>query len=182
MLFTNFAGMSVLLVGSRTSTETSCAFQLAARARIHAVAKRVNAPKLLKRARRPYHGRRRRVQPPLKEKVNERPAGHGDRDRNQRMCQHHLVVGLMTPLRAVLRRACPGPEGENFWARFTVLMLYLSPLLIPLVFGVPYAEALAQLDAGALAQRVLSSALFGAFAALGGIGLRMATLRTPPRA
>jgi hypothetical protein len=93
-----------------------------------------------------------------------------------------LVTGLMTPLRGVLRRACPGPEGENFWARFTVLMLYLSPLLIALVFGVPYTTVLAQLDAGELAQRVLSSALFGAFAALGGIGLRMATLRTPPRA
>jgi hypothetical protein len=93
-----------------------------------------------------------------------------------------LVAGLMTPLRGVLRRVCPGPEGENFWARFTVLMLYLSPLLIALVFGVPYQTALSQLDAGGLAQRVLSSALFGAFAALSGIGLRMATLRTPPRA
>lgn len=93
-----------------------------------------------------------------------------------------LVAGLMTPLRAVLRRVCPGPEGENFWARFTVLMLYLSPLLIALVFGVPYSEVLAQLDAGQLAQRVLSSSLFGAFAALGGIGLRMSTLRMPPRA
>jgi hypothetical protein len=93
-----------------------------------------------------------------------------------------LVAGLMTPLRAVLRRVCPGPEGENFWARFTVLMLYLSPLLIALVFGVPYSEVLTQLDAGQLAQRVLSSALFGAFAALSGIGLRMSTLRTPPRA
>jgi len=93
-----------------------------------------------------------------------------------------LVAGLMTPLRAVLRRVCPGPEGENFWARFTVLMLFLSPLLIALVFGVPYNDVLAQLDAGQLAQRVLSAALFGAFAALGGIGLRMATLRTAPRA
>jgi hypothetical protein len=34
-----------------------------------------------------------------------------------------LVAGLMTPLRGVLRRVCPGP-------RFTVLMLYLSPLLM----------------------------------------------------
>lgn len=93
-----------------------------------------------------------------------------------------LVAGVMTPLRAMLKRVCPGPEGENFWARFTVLMLYLSPLLIALVFGVPYSQVLAQLDAGQLAQRVLSSALFGAFAALSGIGLRMSTLRMPPRA
>ncbi|HEY7640687.1 MAG TPA: hypothetical protein VH814_13265 [Steroidobacteraceae bacterium] len=93
-----------------------------------------------------------------------------------------LVAGLMIPLRAMLRRVCPGPEGENFWARFTVLMLYISPLLIALVFGVPYGEVLTRLDAGQLAQRVLSSALFGAFAALGGIGLRMGTLRTVSRA
>jgi hypothetical protein len=58
----------------------------------------------------------------------------------------------------------------------------LSPLLIALVFGVPYSQDLVQLDAGQLAQRVLSSALFGAFAALAGIGLRMSTLRMPPRA
>jgi hypothetical protein len=82
-----------------------------------------------------------------------------------------LVVGLIQPLRSLLQRVCPGPEGENFWARFTVLMLYLSPLLIALVF-----------DIGQVVQKVLPAALFGAFAALGGIGLRMATLRTPPRA
>lgn len=93
-----------------------------------------------------------------------------------------LVAGLMAPLRAVLRRVCPGPEGENFWARFTVLMLYLSPLLVALVFGVPYSNVLETLDGGQLAQRVLSSTLFGAFAALAVIGLRMASLRTPPRA
>ncbi|NJO13698.1 MAG: hypothetical protein HC872_09800 [Gammaproteobacteria bacterium] len=91
-----------------------------------------------------------------------------------------LVTGLMSPLRAVLRRLCPGPEGENFWMRFTVLMLYLSPLLVALVFGVPYSTVLETLDAGQLAQRVLSSTLFGAFAALAGIGMRMGTLRMPP--
>ena len=51
-----------------------------------------------------------------------------------------------------------------------------------LVFGVPYSDVLTHLDAGELAQRVLSAALFGAFAALSGVRLRMATLRTPPRA
>jgi hypothetical protein len=88
-----------------------------------------------------------------------------------------LVIAVMHPLRALLRRACPGPEGENFWTRFTVLMLYLSPLLVALVFGLPYPNALAAFDAGQIAQKVLSAALFGAFAALGGIGLRMSTLQ-----
>lgn len=92
------------------------------------------------------------------------------------------ALQAMTPLRAVPRRVCRGPEGENFWVRFTVPMLYLSPLLIALVFGVPYSNVLAALDAGQPAQRVLSSALFGACAALVGIGMRMGTVRTPPRA
>jgi hypothetical protein len=77
-----------------------------------------------------------------------------------------------------LRRACPGPEGETVWMRFTVLMLYLCPLLIALVFGLPYTDALVKFDAGQIAQKVLSAALFGVVAALAGIGLRLSTLRT----
>jgi hypothetical protein len=61
-------------------------------------------------------------------------------------------------------------------------MSALQAMAIALVFGVPYSQDLVQLDAGQLAQRVLSSALFGAFAALAGIGLHMSTLRMPPRA
>ena len=74
------------------------------------------------------------------------------------------------------------------WTLVGALLGVLVHLLIDvgwaraLVFGVPYSEVLAQLDAGQLAQRVLSSSLFGAFAALSVIGLRMSTLRTTPRA
>jgi hypothetical protein len=93
-----------------------------------------------------------------------------------------LVVGLIQPLRSLLRRVCPGPEGENFWARFTVLMMYLTPLLLALVFGLPNVGPLTTFDVGQVVQKVLPAALFGAVSALGGIGLRMATLRTPPRA
>jgi hypothetical protein len=145
-------------------------------------AKLAKALKLLKRARRLYHWRRRRSAPPLEEKAMSALQAMTIAIAISVLVSTILVAGLITPLRSVLRRVCPGPEGENFWARFTVLMLYLSPLLIALVFGVPYSTALAELDAGELAQRVLSSALFGAVAALGGIGLRMGTLRTPPRA
>jgi hypothetical protein len=88
-----------------------------------------------------------------------------------------VFLGLMQPLRALLRRACPGTEGEDFWMRFTVLMLYLCPLLIALVFGLPIPDALAKFDAGQIAQKVLSAALFGAVAALAVIGLRLSTLR-----
>ena len=61
-------------------------------------------------------------------------------------------------------------------------MSALQAMAIALLFGVPHGDVLVQLDAGQLAQRVLSSTLFGGFAALAGLGLRMATLRTLPRA
>jgi hypothetical protein len=156
MLLTNFAGIGLS-------------------SKIRGAAKRAKALKLLKCARRLYHWHRRRQLMNALQAMAIAIAVSA-------CVSTILVAGLMIPLRAMLRRVCPGPEGENFWARFTVLMLYISPLLIALVFGVPYGEVLTRLDAGQLAQRVLSSALFGAFAALGGIGLRMGTLRTVSRA
>src|SRR5262250_3060867 len=104
------------------------AFQLAGRA------KRVNALKLLKHAGRPYHGRRRRMQTAAEETAMSALQAMTIAIAISVCVSTILVAGLMTPLRALLRRLCPGPEGENFWARFTVLMLYLSPLLIALVF------------------------------------------------
>ena len=88
----------------------------------------------------------------------------------------------MTPLRGDSAAGVSRPGRREFLGSLHCAHVYLSPLLIALVFGVPYSDALARLDTGELTQRVLSSALFGAFAALGGIGLRMATLRTLPRA
>jgi hypothetical protein len=181
MLFTNLPGMIFLLVAPRTSTETSDAFQLARRS-VRAVAKRMTPSKLLKCSRRPYHYSDGAGRPSPQEMDMGALQAMAIAIAVSVCVSTILVAGLMTPLRAVLRRVCPGPEGENFWTRFTVLMLYLSPLLIALVFGVPYGSVLETLDSGELAQRVLSSTLFGAFAALAGIGLRMGTLRMPPRA
>jgi hypothetical protein len=142
--------------------------------------KRATPWKLLKCSRRPYHCSDGAGWPPPQEKHMSALQAMTIAIAVSVCVSTILVAGLLTPLRAVLRRVCPGPEGENFWTRFTVLMLYLSPLLVALVFGVPYSTD--SLDSGQLAQRVLSSALFGAFAALAGIGMRMGTLRTPPRA
>ena len=88
-----------------------------------------------------------------------------------------VVAGLMQPLRTVLRRACLAGDGEHFWARFTAVMLFVAPLLIALVFGLPSAEALIRYDAGQVAQKVLSATMFGMFATLGGIGLKMASIK-----
>jgi hypothetical protein len=61
--------------------------------------------------------------------------------------------------------------------RFTVLMLFLGPLIVTLIFGVPYSELSTKLSATDLVVRVITAALVGSFLTLAGIGLRIGTLR-----
>jgi hypothetical protein len=90
-----------------------------------------------------------------------------------------LSLVILPPTRAVLRRLCPLEDTVAFWTRFTVLMLFLGPLLVTLIFGVPYSELSTKLTATDLVVRVISAALVGSFLTLGGIGLRIGTLRQP---
>lgn len=90
-----------------------------------------------------------------------------------------LSLVILPPTRAVLRRLCPLEDTVAFWTRFTVLMLFLGPLLVTLIFGVPYSELSSKLTATDLVVRVISAALVGSFLTLGGIGLRIGTLRQP---
>jgi hypothetical protein len=88
-----------------------------------------------------------------------------------------LSVVILPPTRSVLKKSCPSGEGVSFWTRFTVLMLFLGPLIVTLIFGVPYSELSAKLSTTDLIIRVVTSALVGSFFTLVGIGLRMGTLR-----
>src|SRR5207248_1574983 len=90
-----------------------------------------------------------------------------------------LSVVILPPTRALLRRLCPLEDTVAFWTRFTVLMLFLGPLLVTLIFGVPYSELSSKLTATDLIVRVISATLVGSFLTLGGIGLRIGTLRQP---
>jgi uncharacterized membrane protein YraQ (UPF0718 family) len=86
---------------------------------------------------------------------------------------------ILPPVRSVLRKSCPTDDGVSFWTRFTILMLFLGPLIITLVFGVPshaLAERLTQDDQ---LLHVSTAALVGIFLALATIGLRMGTLKAP---
>jgi hypothetical protein len=56
-------------------------------------------------------------------------------------------------------------------------MLFLGPLIVTLIFGVPYSELSSKLSTTDLIVRVVTSALVGSFFTLVGIGLRMGTLR-----
>src|SRR3989440_9814543 len=90
-----------------------------------------------------------------------------------------ISLVILPPTRALLRRLCPLEDAVAFWTRFTVLMLFLGPLLVTLIFGVPYSELSSKLTATDLIVRVISAALVGSFLTLGGIGLRIGTLRHP---
>jgi hypothetical protein len=91
-----------------------------------------------------------------------------------------LSVVILPPTRLVLQKSCPSGEGVSFWTRFTVLMLFLGPLIVTLIFGVPYSELSSKLSATDLIVRIVTSALVGSFLTLVGIGLRMGTLRQNP--
>jgi hypothetical protein len=88
-----------------------------------------------------------------------------------------LSVVILPPARSVLQKSCPSGEGVSFWTRFTVLMLFLGPLIVTLIFGVPYSDLSSKLSTTDLIVRIVTSALVGSFLTLAGIGLRMGTLR-----
>lgn len=91
-----------------------------------------------------------------------------------------LSFVILPPTRAVLRRLCPAEESVAFWTRFTVLMLFLGPMSVTLIFGVPYSGDLSgRLTPTDVMVRVITAALIGSFLTLGGIGLRIGTARPP---
>jgi len=88
-----------------------------------------------------------------------------------------LAVIILPPTRSVLRRLCPAEDAVAFWTRFTLLMLFLGPLIVTLIFGVPYSEYSSRLSAADQVLRIISAAMVGSFLTLGGIGLRIGTIR-----
>lgn len=84
-----------------------------------------------------------------------------------------LSLVIYQPLRMLLVRVCVGDEAVRFWARFTIIMLFLSPLLVSVAFGVPTA---AKVTTGALVQQILTTALFGSFLTMLGMGLWVSAL------
>ncbi len=89
-----------------------------------------------------------------------------------------LVFLILPPMRQVLSRACDTGEGVSFWTRFSVVMLFLGPMIVTLIFGVPNNALLQKLTDGDVIVGVVTSSLSGAFLTLGGIGLRLGTLRS----
>jgi hypothetical protein len=96
-----------------------------------------------------------------------------------------LLVAISAPLRTFIQRLCPGPEAVSFWSRFTLVMLFLSPLFVAVTFGVPPGRMLEETDAGEQIQRAVTASIIGAFLAMLGIGVWISSLMRraplPPR-
>jgi hypothetical protein len=88
-----------------------------------------------------------------------------------------LSLVMLPPTRSVLRSFCPADDTVAFWTRFIVLMFFLGPLIVTLIFGVPNSAFSSNLSAADLVTRVTSATLLGLFLTLGGMGLRLGTLR-----
>lgn len=56
-------------------------------------------------------------------------------------------------------------------------LMFLGPLIVTFIFGVPYSEQKLRLSSTDLVIRVVTSALVGSFLTISGVGLRMGTLR-----
>jgi hypothetical protein len=87
-----------------------------------------------------------------------------------------LVVAIARPLRNLVARLCPGPEAPAFWLRFTLVMLFLSPLFVAVAFGLPAPARLDLLQTGELVQLIVTASLVGAFIAMFGLGLWVSSL------
>lgn len=83
---------------------------------------------------------------------------------------------LFKPLQALLARVCPGHEAVVFWERFTILMLFLSPVFVSVVWGVPPRKLLESEDVGGVLQSIITSGLVGTFLAVLGMGIWVSAL------
>jgi hypothetical protein len=82
-----------------------------------------------------------------------------------------LLFAMKAPLMRMLEKSCPGDDAINFWARFTLVMLVLSPVLFALGFGLPPSEKILAFDLASILVKVITSAFVGGFFAMVGIGI-----------
>lgn len=83
-----------------------------------------------------------------------------------------ILVAIVKPLRRVLGMLCRDGESTPFWIAFTIVMLYIAPLFLA-VLWTPVFEASFVLAARA----ALAWALFGTFIGMAVIGMRIASAR-----
>jgi type VI protein secretion system component VasK len=89
------------------------------------------------------------------------------------------VVTIHAPLRRLLEAICPLGFTAAFWTRAAITVLYLLPLWVVLVFGVPDFSRVDLISGGDVARRALAAASFALVGIVIATGFRLANLRAP---
>jgi hypothetical protein len=87
------------------------------------------------------------------------------------------VIAIHAPLRRLLEAICPLGFTAVFWARAAVTVIYLLPLWVVLVFGLPNFGHLESFSIGEVARRGLAASSFALVAIVIATGMRLASLR-----
>jgi len=91
------------------------------------------------------------------------------------------VYAIHDPLRRLLEELCPLKITAVFWTRAAVTVLYLLPLWVVLVFGLPDLARLEYSTASEVARRALAACCFALVGIVVATGLRLDSVRPPSR-
>jgi hypothetical protein len=91
------------------------------------------------------------------------------------------VFAIYQPLLRLLDAICPLQHTAKFWTRAAVTVLYLLPLWVVLVYGVPDFHLLESTSAADVARRALAASSFALVIIVITTGLRLSTLRPPSK-
>jgi type VI protein secretion system component VasK len=89
------------------------------------------------------------------------------------------VFAIYRPLRKLLEAVCPLGFTAEFWTRAAVTVIYLMPLWVVLVWGLPDLQRIDYYSAGEVARRGLAAASFALVTIVIATGLRLSGLRAP---
>lgn len=87
------------------------------------------------------------------------------------------VYAIHAPLRRLLEAICPLGTTAEFWTRAAIVVCYLFPLWVVLVFGLPNLDYIARVPAGEIARRALAATSFALVAIVIATGLRLNAAR-----
>jgi hypothetical protein len=91
------------------------------------------------------------------------------------------VFAIYQPLLRLLEAICPLQHTATFWTRAAVTVLYLLPLWVVLVYGVPDFHQLEFTSAADVARRALAACSFALVVIVVTTGFRLSTVRPPSK-
>jgi len=89
------------------------------------------------------------------------------------------VYAIHAPLRRLLEAVCTLGTTAEFWTRAAVTVLYLMPLWVVLVFGLPDLGRVEYLSVGEVMRRALAASSFALVTIVIATGLKLSSLRPP---